>query len=66
MARPQLDALRDSIGTGEINQIEVPYRIVIRGLTCASTVARTIATDFEHVVHRLAQQGCPVEIELES
>jgi len=59
------DALRDSIGAGEINQIEVPYRIVIRGLSCASTDARTVAMDFEHLVQRLAQDGCPVEIVLE-
>jgi RNAse (barnase) inhibitor barstar len=56
------DALRDSIGTGDINQIEVPYRIVIRGLSWASADARTIAMKFEHLVHRLAEEGCPVEI----
>jgi RNAse (barnase) inhibitor barstar len=28
------DALCDSIGDGQINEIEVPYRIVIRGLAC--------------------------------
>ncbi len=61
-----LDALSDSIGGGQINAIEVPYRIVIRGLACASTNAREIAMQFEDVVRSLAREGCPVEIELES
>ena len=60
------DALRDSIGVGQINEIEVPYRIVIRGLACASTNAREIAMTFEDLVRGLAREGCPVEIELES
>ncbi len=60
------DALRDSIAAGQINEIEVPYRIVIRGLACASTDARTVAMDFEDLVRGLAREGCPVEIELQS
>ena len=60
------DALSDSIGGGQINQIEVPYRIVIRGLACASTNAREIAMRFEDLVKDLAREGCPVEIELDS
>lgn len=60
------DALRDSIGAGQINQIEVPYRIVIRGLACASTDAREVAMKFEDLVRDLAREGCRVEIELES
>ncbi|HEV2577776.1 MAG TPA: barstar family protein [Acidobacteriaceae bacterium] len=59
------DALNDSIGTGDINQIEVPYRIAIRGLSGASADARTIAMKFEHLVNRLAENGCPVEITVE-
>lgn len=59
------DALRDSIDTGEINQIEVPYRVVIRGLSWASADARTIAMKFEQLVQRLAEEGCPVEIFIE-
>ena len=60
------DAIRDSIGTGEINQIEVPYRIVVRGLSWASADARAIAMKFEHLVQRLAEERCPVEIRIES
>ena len=60
------NALRDSIATGQINEIEVPYRIVIRGLACASTNAREIAMSFEDLIRELAREGCPVEIELES
>jgi hypothetical protein len=59
------NALNDSIGTGDINQIEVPYRIVIRGLSWASADARTIAMDFEQLVYRLAEKRCPVEIVIE-
>ena len=60
------DALCDSIGAGDINHIEVPYRIAIRGLGCASTKAQAIAIRFETLVKELAQEGCPVEIVLEA
>jgi RNAse (barnase) inhibitor barstar len=60
------NALRDSIGGGQINEVELPYRIIIRGLACASTNAREIAMSFEDLVRGLAREGCRVEIELES
>jgi RNAse (barnase) inhibitor barstar len=60
------DALHDSILTGQINEIEVPYRIVIRELACASTDAQAFVMRFVDLLRDLAEEGCPVEIVLES
>ncbi|HEY4008632.1 MAG TPA: barstar family protein [Acidobacteriaceae bacterium] len=60
------DALRDSIKGGQINEIEVPYRMVVRGLGSASNEAVAITMEFVDLVHRLAQEGCPVEIVVEA
>ena len=60
-----LDALNDSIGTGQINQIEVPYRIVVKNLGSAGAEAKQIVDRFMEVVHHLAETGCPVEILVE-
>ena len=57
-----LDALNDSIGTGEINKSEVPYRIVVENFDSAGAAAKLIVERFTEVVPRLAKTGCPVEI----
>ncbi|HEV2618563.1 MAG TPA: barstar family protein [Acidobacteriaceae bacterium] len=57
------NALRDSISTGQINQIEVPYRIVIIDFARIGPVAQQIAVDFISLIKRLSTEGCPVEIE---
>jgi RNAse (barnase) inhibitor barstar len=55
------DALNDSIGTGQINALEVPYRIVIINEP-AFEEARKMIRDFADLIHELASRGCPVEI----
>jgi len=60
-----LDALHDSIGSGEINKIEVPYRIVVRNLSSAGTDAMAIVDRFKEVIHHLNTTGCPVELCIE-
>jgi RNAse (barnase) inhibitor barstar len=59
-----LDALNDSIATGSINAIEVPYRIVIANFDLISGNAMSMATNFTDLVREIAARGCPVEIEL--
>ena len=59
------DALIDSIATGDINAIEVPYRIVIRNFDLISGEARQMAIDFAGLLRNLrVKRECPVEIEL--
>jgi RNAse (barnase) inhibitor barstar len=59
-----LDSLNDSIATGSINAVEVPYRIVISNFDLISGEAAKVATDFVDLILEIAGRGCPVEIEL--
>lgn len=56
------DALNDSIATGQINEIEVPYRLVIRNFDLIGVAARKMANDFVDLIHELAQGGTPIDI----
>ena len=56
------NALRDSIGTGSINTVEAPYRLVIQHFDKVAPSARQMAADFVDVIRELAAEGCPVEI----
>jgi RNAse (barnase) inhibitor barstar len=60
-----LDALADSIRGGSINQVEVPYRLVIKSYERVGHDARPTADSFINLVHELAAEGCPVEIRVE-
>lgn len=57
------DAVRDSVETGQINQIEVPYRILIINFNRIAPGALQIASDFVSLIRMLSENGCPVEIE---
>ena len=59
------DALRDSIGTGSVNAVEVPYRLVIQNYDKIGPSARQMVADFVDLIHELAAEGCPVEIRAE-
>ncbi len=61
-----LDALRDSIRTGQINEIEVPYRLVVRNNQTLGALAKAMLEDFVKLIHDLAAHGCPVEIRVEN
>jgi RNAse (barnase) inhibitor barstar len=58
------DALYDSIATGQINAVEVPYRIVISNTSKAGEDARAIILDFAKLIREIAASSCPIEIEL--
>jgi RNAse (barnase) inhibitor barstar len=60
-----LNALADSIRGGSINQVEVPYRLVIRSYESVGPDAKPMADSFINLVHELAAEGCPVEIRVE-
>jgi RNAse (barnase) inhibitor barstar len=59
------DALNDSIVTGNINQIEVPYRIFIENLSQAGSEARAIAEGFIELIRQFEAEGCPIEIQID-
>jgi len=61
-----LDALRDSIANGQINEIEVPYRVVVRNGSGIGAPAKEMLGDFVNLIHELAAEGCPVEIRVEN
>jgi len=60
------DALNDSIATGQINQIELPYRVVIRNHDLIGTGAKQIASDFVDLLNEIAARGLPVEVRTET
>jgi RNAse (barnase) inhibitor barstar len=59
------NALRDSIVGGDINKVEVPYRLIIRNYDKIASQAKKMADDFIDLIHELATGGCPVEIRTE-
>jgi RNAse (barnase) inhibitor barstar len=61
-----LDAVRDSIGTGRINGIEVPYCLVLRNYDHLPDHLKEKTDFFIEAISDLAKEGIPVEIRIES
>jgi Barstar (barnase inhibitor) len=59
------NALNDSIGTGGINVIEVPYRLHVRKASTATQEARLFLKDLQDLIANLRASGCPVDIHVE-
>ena len=59
------NALRDSIGTGQVNSIDVPYCIVLRNSAKVGAGAEQITKSFIDLVRELKSGGVPVEIRVE-
>jgi RNAse (barnase) inhibitor barstar len=58
------DALNDSIANGEINKVEVPYRLVILNFDLIGAGAKKMAADFVDLIHEINARGLPVEIDV--
>jgi RNAse (barnase) inhibitor barstar len=56
------NALNDSIAGGRINEVEVPYRLVIQNYNLIGVGAKKMVGDFIDLIHEVAARGCPVEI----
>jgi RNAse (barnase) inhibitor barstar len=56
------NALNDSIAQGNINEVEVPYCVVIQNYGLISAGAKKMADDFIDLIHEIGTGGCPVEI----
>jgi hypothetical protein len=59
------DALVDSIGTGGINEKEVPYRIIFLNADAIGRDAAVFLQKFEDLILHLKANGCPVEMLIE-
>jgi RNAse (barnase) inhibitor barstar len=60
------NALRDSIVTGHINRIEVPYCLKVKNYASIGAGAKNMADNFVQLIKELHESGCPVDIEVES
>jgi RNAse (barnase) inhibitor barstar len=54
------DALNDSIASGGINEIEVPYEIVIHNARNENEMVRAVLDELAGFFLHLRSQGCPV------
>ena len=59
------NALRESIGEGRINEVEVPYLIRIKNYALIGRVAKELAKDFISLIKELHESGVPVDIEVD-
>jgi RNAse (barnase) inhibitor barstar len=60
------DALNDSIESSGINELEVPFRIVVRNVERAEDEARDFLKEFAALISAMNSRGCPVEMLLET
>ena len=56
------NALNDSIAGGNINEVEVPYCVVIQNYSLIGAGAKKMADDFIDLIYEIRERGCPVEI----
>ncbi|HKQ87100.1 MAG TPA: barstar family protein [Candidatus Acidoferrales bacterium] len=59
------NALRDSIGVGGINSIEVPYKVRIKNFSLIGAGAKRMADGFAQLIGELRDSGCPVDIQID-
>ena len=55
------NALNDSIAHGSINEVEVPYRLVIQNYDSIGAGAKKMAYDFIDLINGIRASGCPIE-----
>jgi RNAse (barnase) inhibitor barstar len=57
------NALRDSIVTGQINRVELPYAVHIRGVATMPPSVRKITEDFCDLIREFRSEGYDVSAE---
>lgn len=60
------DALIDSIETGAINELEVPYKVIVRNVSALSKEVTIFLKAFADLISEMNARGCPVEMRIES
>lgn len=56
------NALIDSIETGNINALEVPFRLILNNDGSIGPGAKKMAAEFVDLIQEIGARGCPVEI----
>lgn len=60
------NALKDSIVSGSINAIELPYTIVIKNYGKISPGVKQLANDFIDLIREIRDSGSPIDIRIDS
>jgi len=60
------DVLNDSIANGSINEVEIPYRLVLKNYDLISGEAKKMTDDFVDLIHEIAARGCPVDVRIDN
>jgi RNAse (barnase) inhibitor barstar len=58
------NALIDSIQTGRINKVEVPYKIVVQNPPYENKGVQAILRDFADLIAEMQSDGCPVSFQI--
>jgi len=61
-----LNAIRDSIASGQINKIEVPYRLVFTNYASLSGELKQVTDFFIEAVSDLKKEGISVDVRIEN
>jgi RNAse (barnase) inhibitor barstar len=59
------NALNDSIVTGNVNAVEVPYTLSIRNMRSANSGVRLFVSNLVDFISKREAEGCPVSIQIE-
>jgi hypothetical protein len=59
------NALRDSIVTGNVNKIAVPYRLIVQHYEELNEDVRPFADQFLNLIREFEAEGCPVTVQYE-
>jgi RNAse (barnase) inhibitor barstar len=60
-----LDALNDSIGAGDINEVNPPFLVKIRGSASMKPEAKQMVERFQQLIQDLKREGINVAIQVE-
>ena len=60
-----LDALADSICGGQINSVDIPYTLVIRGYDRMQEAARRFVDRVCRILLELRAEGCDIDVRFE-
>ncbi len=58
-----LNALNDSIGTGGINKVEVPYRLIVKNTSSAAFQVAEFLACLTELISNLRANGCPIDLQ---
>ena len=63
--RQSLDALADSVCGGQVNDVDIPYTLVIRGYDRMQEPARRFVDRVCRILLELRAEGCDIDVRCE-